>query len=304
MNENMIESGLTLMDLQGEGALLQTIFEFLTVAELGQAELLCRSIRQNDIPFVWVKIVERSSSLPINEARGGPSVTLPAKDRMRRWSVATACIDGMEQAGGQDDDEFGNEIIRFAAAEYITTIDSTRLQCNDYFVRLSRLWSQDGYTRECILGQGFVPPILYETKGLLNLSIDPLRLSERADVQGLLEHLRSSETTDSRIVTAENNAKMCNLSTDLFARCQLTVVAVNRLGNCSLMLMTNAADSHVGGRVFEYDQRSHTFKGRVFEPRTVWLQEKEGLQRTKLLASIRITGIRQKMSLRVALPGR
>ena len=239
-----VPSSQSLSSLQRD--LLPRIFVFLTVQELCTVECVCQFFYKESAPLAWVKIADRA--IPC-EAVGGPSQTLPAKDRVRRWFLATCYADKQGT--------WFNRSRREETYSQFHQIDKTKLRCGhtEFFVRLTRTTEQgSGPQGKTILTQGFVHPSLFDTDGLVNLSVDSI-FALLPEAQELLSIISTYE--DSPIIRQRSNRPLAvllgngrpvresdrhlyEISNGLFSNLLLTVAMVDRTGTCSHVLVTKS----------------------------------------------------------------
>lgn len=211
----------------------------------------------------------------------------------------------------------------------------------DFFVRLSR---RDTVDREkgserTILFKGFVTGMLHDhgfdqpegrtttTTMMINLSLDDIlslndekSQSSATALQPLLQRLNEAVVTMTTTALDEHDPFVEQLQKDLtifsryfFAKCQLSLALVDRLGACRLVLITNLGlegeeeeeefqwrptnMTNISLRVFQQErfnsEKEHkmVYECSAFHPSPVWLREANSISRSKLRTYLRITTV-------------
>lgn len=238
MEHSTSSSPPCLLDLGG--ALLQRIWEYLPVTDIGRAEGTCRFVRTHVTPFVWERIAVRH--VPA-EYEGGPSATLIGRERVRRWHTARRLCHLAERGAFDQPAVYEYDQLILPSVPYVPNVDTRTLSWSDYFVSMTRTRHGDRVT----LWEGFVPVNLHApvlgAEGqdtLVHLSLDRIVEFGKSDgLDTILQALRDpkvfSEFDDE--ARAARFALHRQASTVLEGT-QVTILLVDRQGDCGILLST------------------------------------------------------------------
>ena len=321
----MTTPGINLLDLPR--GVFPRILEYLSIKDLARSETWCQSVRKCYTPIVWEYFTQQQQQVP-HELLGGPAMSFSEKERLRRWKTAQQYVEqavygilllkeqqrkrhyqGPHPVFVPLDEE---QVPDTQTWEYVPTIALDSFHHCDFFVSFLRLeeFQDDVFdqvavptVKHKVLCHGFVPPDLHTNNAdncLIRLLLDNI-FCAAADNEPqrrleLFQNLCDPDlfSTDAS-VALRAKGKVKESALKYFLSSKISIVAVNEMGECNLVISECFASPPWTQCEFvrdPYNAHRFTFTVMGLKEHGAVLQEQSSLVNRPLRTSIHITTTR------------